>query len=44
MIKGKILVFNISIDSSDTSLGFAVSRLNKFSEFYEEIDDLFLPK
>ncbi len=38
MIKGKILVFNISIDSSDTSLGFAISWLNKFSEFYEEID------
>ena len=34
----KILVLNISTDSKDTSLGFAISWLNEFSKNYLEVE------
>jgi hypothetical protein len=38
MKKEKILIFNISTDSNNTSLGFAINWLNQLSEYYIEID------
>ena len=38
MKKEKILIFNISTDSNNTSLGFAVNWINQLSEYYIEID------
>ena len=38
MKKEKILIFNISTDSNNTSLGFAINWLNQLSEYYTEID------
>ena len=44
MKKEKILIFNISTDPSDTSLGFAINWLNQLSEYYVEIDVVTLNK
>ena len=44
MKKEKILIFNISTDSEDMALGFAISWINKFSEYYDEIDVVTLNK
>jgi len=44
MKKEKILIFNISTDSNNTSLGFAVNWLNQLSEYYVEIDVVTLNK
>ena len=44
MTKQKILIFNISTDSNNTSLGFAINWINKFSEYYDEIDVVTLNK
>ena len=44
MKKKKILIFNISTDSNNTSLGFAVNWLNQLSEYYVEIDVVTLNK
>ena len=44
MKKEKILVFNISTDSNNTSLGFAVNWINQLSEYYIEIDVVTLNK
>ena len=44
MTKDKILIFNISTDSEDTALGFAINWINKFSEYYDEIDVVTLNK
>jgi hypothetical protein len=44
MKKEKILIFNISTDSNNTSLGFAVNWINQLSEYYIEIDVVTLNK
>ena len=44
MKKEKILIFNISTDSEDMALGFAINWINKFSEYYDEIDVVTLNK
>ena len=44
MKKEKILIFNISTDYDNTSLGFAINWLNQFSEYYFEIDVVTLNK
>ena len=44
MKKEKILIFNISTDSEDIALGFAINWINKFSEHYDEIDVVTLNK
>jgi len=44
MRKEKLLIFNISTDSKNTSLGFAISWINKFSEHYLEVDVVTLHK
>lgn len=44
MKKDKILVFNISTDSNNTSLGFAIDWLNELSEYYDEVDVVTLNK
>ena len=44
MKKEKILIFNISTDSYNTSLGFAINWLNQLSEYYLEIDVVTLNK
>ena len=44
MKKNKILVFNISTDSDNTSLGFAIDWLNELSEYYDEVDVVTLNK
>ena len=44
MKKDKILVFNISTDSDNTSLGFAIDWLNELSEYYDEVDVVTLNK
>ena len=44
MKKEKILIFNISTDSEDIALGFAINWINKFSEYYDEIDVVTLNK
>ena len=38
MKKERILIFNISTDSNNTSLGFAINWLNQLSEYYIEVD------
>jgi len=40
----KILVLNIATDAKDTSLGFAISWLNVFSDNYSEVDVITLNK
>tara|TARA_B100001113_G_scaffold112257_1_gene91156 strand:+ start:726 stop:1784 length:1059 start_codon:yes stop_codon:yes gene_type:complete len=40
----KILVLNIATDAKDTSLGFAISWLNVFSDNYSEVDVITLKK
>jgi len=40
----KILILNIATDSKDTSLGFAISWLNEFSKYYQEVDVITLNK
>ena len=40
----KILILNIATDSKDTSLGFAISWLNEFSNNYQEVDVITLKK
>ena len=44
MKKEKILILNISTDSNNTSLGFAVNWINQLSEYYIEIDVVTLNK
>ena len=44
MNKKKLLILNISTDSKDTSLGFAISWLNEFSKNYLEVDVITLNK
>ena len=44
MNKRKLLILNISTDSKDTSLGFAISWLNEFSKNYLEVDVITLNK
>ena len=44
MRKEKLLIFNISTDAKNTSLGFAISWINKFSEHYLEVDVVTLHK
>ena len=44
MKKEKILILNISTDAEDMALGFAISWINKFSEYYDEIDVVTLNK
>jgi len=44
MKKEKILIFNISTGSNNTSLGFAVNWINQLSEYYIEIDVVTLNK
>ena len=44
MKKEKILIFNISTDSNNTSLGFAVNWINQLSKYYIEIDVVTLNK
>ena len=44
MKKQKILILNISTDSNNTSLGFAVNWINQLSEYYIEIDVVTLNK
>ena len=44
MKNDKILIFNISTDSNNTSLGFAVNWINQLSEYYDEIDVVTLNK
>ena len=44
MNKKKLLILNISTDSKDTSLGFAISWLNIFSEECDEINVITLNK
>ncbi|MFL2680237.1 MAG: glycosyltransferase [Candidatus Actinomarina sp.] len=44
MMKEKILILNISTDSNNTSLGFAVNWINQLSEYYIEIDVVTLNK
>jgi hypothetical protein len=44
MKKKKILIFNISTDPNNTSLGFAVNWINQLSEYYVEIDVVTLNK
>ncbi|MDA9637350.1 hypothetical protein N9T05_01615 [bacterium] len=44
MNKEKILIFNISTDSNNTSLGFAVNWINQLSKYYIEIDVVTLNK
>ena len=44
MKKEKILIFNISTDSNNTSLGFAINWLNQLSEHYIEVDVVTLNK
>ncbi|MFL2677898.1 MAG: glycosyltransferase [Candidatus Actinomarina sp.] len=43
-MKEKILILNISTDSNNTSLGFAVNWINQLSEYYIEIDVVTLNK
>ena len=44
MKKQKILILNISTDSNNTSLGFAVNWINQLSKYYIEIDVVTLNK
>ena len=44
MKKERILILNISTDSNNTSLGFAVNWINQLSEYYIEIDVVTLNK
>ena len=44
MEKQNLLLFNISTDSKNTSLGFAISWINNFSGFYEKVDVVTLHK
>ena len=44
MEKQNLLLFNISTDSKNTSLGFAITWINNFSGFYEKIDIVTLHK
>ena len=44
MNKKKLLILNISTDSKDTSLGFAISWLNIFSKECDEINVITLNK
>ena len=44
MEKQNLLLFNISTDSKNTSLGFAISWINNFSGFYDKVDIVTLHK
>jgi len=44
MEKQNLLLFNISTDSKNTSLGFAISWINNFSSFYDKVDIVTLHK
>ena len=44
MNKKKLLILNISTDSKDTSLGFAISWLNIFSKECDEVNVITLNK
>ena len=44
MKKERILIFNISTDSNNTSLGFVINWLNQLSEYYIEVDVVTLNK
>ena len=44
MIKNKLLYLNLSVDSSDTSLGFAETWISNFLDDFDEIDVITLNK